>query len=401
MARKLFLGIVLFLAAMPTSSLGWATEAAPSAEWSQERLVRAFLDVNGQPLENEHRKEADYCTIQSISCGQTIFGSLEITDCGTTENIDFFQIVGNTAATPFITATLTSTDFAPFLGLLGYHPATVVTYSAVNPTAQIQYKLTGQGAPWTLGVTGSSGTYEFGNYSLSLQCARSSPYLVLAQGRFLVKVDWQNQFSGTSGSGVPIPASDSTGFFYFTDPSNYELVVKILEINGAIKVFYAELTDLHFTITVTDNQTGAVKTYQNTPGDCGGLDDNAFTAATQARLAAAARGSCVPGPNTLCLLNRRFVVNVDWMNQFNGASGLGSPRSLSDQSGLFSFTDPTDVELVMKMVDFGDRTAFFYGALSNFEYDIAVTDTLGGTTKTYHNAAGNYCGGLDNNAFPP
>ncbi|HEV3456835.1 MAG TPA: hypothetical protein VHG32_09770 [Thermoanaerobaculia bacterium] len=400
MARKALLSSVLLLSLMSSSSLGWGAESAPSAHWIQEQLLRALPDVDGQPLAGVQRKEADYCTIQSISCGQTIFGSLEITDCGTTSNIDFFQIKGNYAATPFITATLTSTAFGPFLGLLDRTP-TVVTYSATSPTAQLQYKLTSHGAPWTLGVTGSSGTFEFGDYSLSLQCAKSSPNLILSQGRFLVKVDWQNQFSGASGAGVPVPASDSTGFFYFTDPSNYELVVKILKINGAIKVFYAELTNLHFTITVTDNLTGTVKTYQNTPGDCGAIDDNAFTAAAPARRAVAGGGSCVPGSNTLCLLNRRFAVNVDWMNQFNGDSGVGSPRSLSDQSGLFSFTDPTDVELVMKMVDFGDRTAFFYGALSNFGYDITVTDTLGATTKSYHNAAGNYCGGLDNNAFPP
>jgi hypothetical protein len=400
MARQTFSAVATFFAVMSASSLGWGAEPAPNATGSQEQLLRAFPDVDSQPLEDVHRKEADFCTIQSISCGQTIFGSLEIGDCGTTSNIDFFQIRGNFAATPYITATLTSTAFAPFLGLLDRTP-TVVTFSAVNPTAQLQYKLTSQGAPWTLGVTGSSGTLEFGDYTLSLQCSRSSPYLVLSQGRFTVKADWQNQFNGASGSGVPIPASDSTGFFYFTDPSNYELVVKILEINGAIKVFYAELTNLHFTITVTDNETGAVKTYQNTPGDCGGLDDNAFQAAAPPRRAASGHGACVPGPNTLCLLNRRFMINVDWMNQFNGDSGTGSPRSLSDQSGLFSFTDPTDVELVMKMVDFGNRTSFFFGALSNFAYDITVTDTLGGTSKTYHNAAGSYCGGLDNNAFPP
>jgi hypothetical protein len=387
---------------MSPSSLGWGAESAPSARWIQEQLLRALPDVDGQPPAGVQRKEADYCTIQSISCGQTIFGSLEITDCGTTSNIDFFQIRGNYAATPFITATLTSTAFGPFLGLLDRTP-TVVTYSATSPTAQLQYKLTGQGAPWVLGVTGSSGTFEFGDYSLFLQCAKSSPNLILSQGRFLVKVDWQNQFSGASGAGVPVPASDSTGFFYFTDPSNYELVVKILEISGAIKVFYGELTDLHFTITVTDTRNGTVKTYQNTPGDCGAIDENAFMAAAAAPAAKAIekRGTCAPSSSTLCLLNRRFAVNVDWMNQFNGDSGLGSPRSLSDQSGLFSFTDPTDVELVMKVVDFGDRTAFFWSALSDFEYDLTVTDTIGGTSKTYHNPAGNYCGGLDNNAFPP
>ena len=225
--------------------------------------------------------------------------------------------------------------------------------------------------------------------------------LSLSSGRFAVTATWMNQFNGTAGAGVAIPSTDSTGFFYFTDPSNYELVVKILDIDGVIKVFYTELTDLLFTITVTDRRDGTVKTYGNTPGDCGAIDENAFAGVSPGPRAVAKGGSCAPGSHTLCLLDRRFAVSVDWMNQFNGTSGQGSPRSLSDQSGLFSFTDPTDVELVMKVVDFGDRTAFFWGALSDFAYDIAVTDTVNGTSKTYHNAAGHYCGGLDNNAFPP
>ncbi|HXO26890.1 MAG TPA: hypothetical protein VOA80_06075 [Thermoanaerobaculia bacterium] len=230
--------------------------------------------------------------------------------------------------------------------------------------------------------------------------------LCLMSKRFRVQVAWTNQFDGSSGSGLVIPSTDSTGFFYFTDPSNYELIVKILNFAPVIKVFYGELTDLQFAITVTDTSNGTAKTYRNTPGDCGAIDENAFMTAAAAAAAPAAkaiekRGTCAPSSSTLCLLDRRFAVQVSWMNQFDGASGTGSQRSLSDQSGLFSFTDPTDVELVMKMVDFGDRTAFFYGALSDLEYDITVHDTIGGSTKTYHNPAGTFCGGLDNTAFPP
>jgi len=238
--------------------------------------------------------------------------------------------------------------------------------------------------------------------------------LCLMGKRFQVQVSWMNQFDGSSGSGLAIPSTDSTGFFYFTDPSNYELIVKILNFAPVIKVFYGELTDLKFTITITDMSDGTVKTYQNTTGDCGAIDENAFTAAAApAGLAAPGeaagpagtaiekRGTCAPSSDTLCLLDRRFAVQVSWMNQFNGTSGAGSQRSLSDESGLFTFTDPTDVELVMKMVDFGNRTAFFYGALSDLEYDITVHDTIGGTTKTYHNPPGTFCGGLDNTAFPP
>jgi hypothetical protein len=161
-----------------------------------------------------------------------------------------------------------------------------------------------------------------------------------------------------------------------------------------------------------------VKVYHNTAGDCGAIDETAFpvvgppppgASAAAARpfgptipgTAAVTEASCAPGSGTLCLLDRRFAVSVTWMNQFAGTSGAGRAKSLSDLSGLFTFTDPTDVELVLKVVPFSDRIAFYYAALSDFAYEITVTDTRSGTVKTYINPAGTYCGGLDNNAFPP
>jgi hypothetical protein len=41
----------------------------------------------------------------------------------------------------------------------------------------------------------------------------------------------------------------------------------------------------------------------------------------------------------------------------------------------------------------------FYGALSNLEYDITVTDTTTGNTKTYHNPLGTTASLADVNAF--
>jgi hypothetical protein len=41
----------------------------------------------------------------------------------------------------------------------------------------------------------------------------------------------------------------------------------------------------------------------------------------------------------------------------------------------------------------------FYGALSDVEYTLRVTDTHSGKTRQYHNAPGSYCGRADVNAF--
>jgi trypsin-like peptidase len=228
--------------------------------------------------------------------------------------------------------------------------------------------------------------------------------LCLLGGRFKVEVAWQNQFDGSSGTGHPNASSDEAGFFYFTDPANFELIVKILDFGNVVKVFYGQLTDLHFTMTVTDTRSGMAKIYHNGPNDCGAIDQSAFpgggaAVAAAAATAAATTTEAVCAPGSLCLLGGRVAVQVAWRNQFDGSSGQGSPASLSDQSGLFNFTDPANIELVTKALDFGDRILFFWGALSDLEYTITATDSTTGAVKTYHNPPGTFCGGIDEHAF--
>jgi photosystem II stability/assembly factor-like uncharacterized protein len=273
-------------------------------------------------------------------------------------------------------------------------------------------------------------------------CTAGPNTLCLVGGRFQVQATWQNQFNDTDGQALAIPRTDESGFLGFTDPTNVELIVKILNLNGVYKVFYGELTDLHFTLTVSDTLTGTVKIYTNTPGDCGAIDEvgfpvgNALRAAlaasgrsapaasarvtapaamaamtprdaaaplaTLAQPAAVATGACRPGSGTLCLMNRRFALSMQWSNPGNATSGAGGAVPLTgDLTGAFFFTDSADLELVVKVLDLGDRIAVFYGTLSDLEYTLTVTDTRSGAVKSYHNAAGNYCGGLDNSAFTP
>jgi hypothetical protein len=87
-------------------------------------------------------------------------------------------------------------------------------------------------------------------------------------GRFTATVTWQAP-DGSHGSGTAVPvASNTTGYWFFS-PDNVDLTVKVLDgtaVNGKYWVFYGSLTNVQFTLTVTDTQTGAQKVYVNPQG---------------------------------------------------------------------------------------------------------------------------------------
>ncbi len=92
---------------------------------------------------------------------------------------------------------------------------------------------------------------------------------------------WRVASQGTAGSGTAVTLSGDTGYFWFFSSGNVELVVKALDgraVNGYFWIFYGALSDVEYTLTVTDTSTGAVKTYANPQGR---LASNADTAAFQ------------------------------------------------------------------------------------------------------------------------
>ncbi len=93
--------------------------------------------------------------------------------------------------------------------------------------------------------------------------------IVLLNGdRFRVELFWTN-FEGGSGSGQLAVRSEDSAVFYFFDPLNWEVLVKVLDacsFNGFYWVFAAATTNLEYTLTVTDTETGSVKQYSNPLG---------------------------------------------------------------------------------------------------------------------------------------
>jgi PKD repeat protein len=96
-------------------------------------------------------------------------------------------------------------------------------------------------------------------------CRADAATLCLNGTRFSVNAQW-TKTDGTSGFGTAVPLTDDSGYFYFFDPANIEMVIKVLNgcaINQAYWVFVAGLTNVQVDLTVTDTQTGAVYTNQN------------------------------------------------------------------------------------------------------------------------------------------
>ncbi len=125
----------------------------------------------------------------------------------------------------------------------------------------------------TLNPSPAAPVAETGPAQSPSACVAGPNALCLA-GRFLVEVTWKN--GGATGAGGAVPGLGSTGYFWFFDAENVELVVKVLDgrpLNGKFWVFYGSLSDVESWVKVTDTQTGKVKTYHNLPGSLANLAD--------------------------------------------------------------------------------------------------------------------------------
>lgn len=99
-------------------------------------------------------------------------------------------------------------------------------------------------------------------------CLPDASTLCLGNGRFRVTASWRRT-DGANGVGAAVPITDDTGYFWFFDPTNIEVVAKVLDacgINGRRWVFSGGLTDLEAALSVTDTQTDVVRMYVNPLG---------------------------------------------------------------------------------------------------------------------------------------
>lgn len=96
-----------------------------------------------------------------------------------------------------------------------------------------------------------------------------STTLCLNGGRFRVRVAWTRS-GGGSGPGMAVPLTADSGYFWFFDAANIELVVKVLDACGIppgnFWVFAGGLTNVGVVLTVDDRVAGSTRTYTNPLG---------------------------------------------------------------------------------------------------------------------------------------
>jgi hypothetical protein len=244
------------------------------------------------------------------------------------------------------------------------------------------------------------------------ECLADSEVLCLGEGnRFHVKVSWKTP-SNDTGTGHADRLTADTGAFWFFSPSNLELMIKVLDgraVNGHFWVFFGGLSDVEYTITMTDTATGKEKTYHNPPGRLASqadtsafADAGAAVAASPAAVPAAADTGCSTSGTALCLQSGRFAVEVTFTDPRNAITGQAHAVDITADTGAFWFFDSKNLELMIKVLDgrpVNGHFWVFFGALSDVAYTITVTDTATGAQKTYVNPRGQLASRADTSAF--
>jgi len=285
-------------------------------------------------------------------------------------------------------------------------------------------------ALWTLGPEQNPpfSASLLGRTLTATTCGRGSETLCLGPGgRFRAHVSWKNPFNGDTGTGRTLPLTPDSGAFWFFGDQNLELMVKVLDglaINGHFWVYGGALSNVEYTLTVTDTVSGVMRSYHNPPFQFASLADveaffsavvdpppppsqRAVPAATPDETAAVAPVvGCLPvisGTSTsLCLDSGHFTVSVQFTDPRTGLTGAATAVPLTNDTGAFWFFGEQNLELMIKVLDgraINGKFWVFYGALSDVDYTITVTRPETGEVKTYHNPLGTLASHGDTQAF--
>jgi ELWxxDGT repeat protein len=266
--------------------------------------------------------------------------------------------------------------------------------------------------PWSLPLSGPGG------------CQPTATTLCLAE-RFRVELALRD-FEATQLPARSLPLTADTGTFWVFGPDNLELAVKVLDaapVNGHAWVFASALSNLAYSLTVTDTDNGTTRRYENPMGRFGTVVD---TAAFPSGAGGSARGEiravqrfepglvALPGPLergetgpctataiTLCLAEGRFAAEVEWRDRA-GDLHPAEIRPVTGDTGAFWFFGPDNLEVFVKLVDgrpFNGHFWVFFATLTDLEVTLTVEDRTAGTRRSYVKPAGRSGSSADTGSF--
>jgi hypothetical protein len=273
-----------------------------ASHWKADELTGVFvgiMDPTGSPGVVDELTDNDLAAFGMM--GYTIVGS------GGSPTTPVPSVPGN------LTASLTSasvarldwtdstneTSYIVELNVNGGAFAELGTLPANTTTVNITELESGRLYGFRLKARNSAGdsaysntaTVNTGGGSPGGACSPNANVVCLLSNRFRVSIDYVNAFVNPPQPGKFIGAKLIDGVqnpdvatFGISGAKAIEVVVRIQDARpfgvNRFDVYYGGLTDLEYTVTVTDTQTGTTRTYRNAPGTVGGgVDRSSFTGA--------------------------------------------------------------------------------------------------------------------------
>ncbi|MGE5233727.1 MAG: hypothetical protein ACM3OB_06415 [Acidobacteriota bacterium] len=248
---------------------GWSVSAGGSASWSSDDA--AGLPGSGS-LELENSAAAAGTFVGAYQCVAAVAGSTY--DVHSRVRIPTSQSAQGSSAGQYFYYSAAGCAAASLISSGGFGGPTMtdhwedLTTTLTAPPATQSLKL-------VLGTvkSGAGGqlTSLLDEAFVGVQvspCTPSETDLCLAGGRFRIQATWRTP-NGQSGQAHAVRLTADTGYFWFFNDSNVEMVVKVLNgcgVNSRWWVFAAGLTNVRVDWTATDLDHGTPRNYSNPQG---------------------------------------------------------------------------------------------------------------------------------------
>ncbi|HVG24325.1 MAG TPA: NF038122 family metalloprotease [Thermoanaerobaculia bacterium] len=167
--------------------------------------------------------------------------------------------------------------------------ATAVNVTDFSPSSTATFRVRARNSAGSSAYTNEATATTFGTGGPTT-CTANANVVCLLNNRFRVSIDYTNVFANPpqpgkflGGKFIPGVQNPDVATFGISSAQAIEAVVRIQDARpfaNRFDIYYGGLTDLPYTVTVTDTQTGATRNYNNVAGTVGGgVDRTSFPAA--------------------------------------------------------------------------------------------------------------------------